>query len=198
MKVTWLKQLKMRLTSWHLILMMVLRKLSSNRICAIIGITQQVKLLILELFLVLIDYVRQKLGANIDISVAEADASAMKTKYSFSVLGYDKICQEKNVKLINLSEGEKRDVPVEVAGKNLVLPINEILLNADLVINVPKLKTHDYVGTTCALKNMFGAISKPRKYSYHKMLSHVIVGVNKIVKSHITVVDGFIVKGVLS
>lgn len=144
---------------------------------------------------VLIDYIRRKLGASIDISVAEADASAMKTKFSFSVLGYDKLCQKKNVKLINLSEGEKRDVTVKVGGKDFALPLNEILLNADLVINVPKLKTHDYVGATCALKNMFGAISKPRKYSYHKMLSHVIVGVNKIVKSHITVVDGFIVKG---
>jgi uncharacterized protein (DUF362 family) len=143
----------------------------------------------------LIDYVRHKLGERVDISVAEADASAMKTKYAFSVLGYDKMCLEKNVKLINLSEGEKRDVSVRVKGKDLVLPINDILLNADLIINVPKLKTHDYVGTTCALKNMFGAISKPRKYSYHKILSHVIVGVNKIVKSHITVVDGFIVKG---
>jgi uncharacterized protein (DUF362 family) len=42
---------------------------------------------------------------------------------------------------------------------------------------------------------MFGAISKPRKYTYHKMISHVIVGVNKIVKSNIVVVDGLVAKG---
>lgn len=142
-----------------------------------------------------IDYVRYRIGADVDISVAEADATAMKTKYSFKVLGYDKLCQAKNVKLQNLSEGNIVDVKVKVSGKELVLPINEILLKADLVINIPKLKTHNFVGATCALKNMFGAISKPRKYSYHGMISDIIVGANKIVKSNIVVVDGLIVHG---
>ena len=142
-----------------------------------------------------IDYVRHRVGKDVSISVVEADASAMKTKYSFRVLGYDKLCQAKNVKLENLSEGNIVDVKVDVSGKEIVLPINEILLKADLIINVPKLKTHNFIGATCALKNMFGAISKPRKYAYHKMISDVIVGVNKIVKSHIVIVDGLIVRG---
>jgi len=60
---------------------------------------------------------------------------------------------------------------------------------------MPKLKTHSVAGITCALKNMFGAIAKSRKYVYHKMLSHVIVGVNKIVKSDISIVDGIIARG---
>lgn len=142
-----------------------------------------------------IDCIRVKIGSDIDISIAEADASAMKTKFAFSVLGYDKLCQKKNVNLINLCQGEIHDVPVKVGGKDFSLPINEILLNADLIINMPKLKTHNFVGTTCALKNIFGAISKPRKYTYHKMISHVIVGVNKIVKSDIVVVDGLVARG---
>jgi len=142
-----------------------------------------------------IDYVRRKIGKDVSISVAEADASAMKTKYSFRVLGYDKLCRAKNVKLENLSEGSIVDFKVNVGGKEIMLPINEILLKADLVINIPKLKTHNFVGATCALKNMFGAISKPRKYAYHEMISEVIVGVNKIVKSDIVIVDGLIVSG---
>jgi len=142
-----------------------------------------------------IDYVRRRLGNDVNISVVEADASAMKTKYSFRVLGYDKLCQAKNVKLKNLSEGNIVDMKVNVRGKEIILPINDILLKADLIVNIPKLKTHSFIGATCALKNMFGAISKPRKYSYHDMISHVIVGVNKIVKSHIVVVDGLIVRG---
>lgn len=142
-----------------------------------------------------IDYVRRRVGNDVNITVAEADASAMKTKYSFRVLGYDKLCQAKNVNLVNLSEGNVVDVKISVNGREIVLPINEILLKADLIINIPKLKTHNFVGATCALKNMFGAISKPRKYSYHDMISDVIVAVNKVVKSHVTIVDGLIVRG---
>lgn len=142
-----------------------------------------------------IDYIRRRLGSGIDISVVEADASAMKTKFSFSVLGYDKFCQAKNVKLRNLSEGTVLDVPVKVGGREFSLPMNEILLKAELIINVPKLKTHNFVGVTCALKNMFGAISKPRKYTYHGRIAEVIAGVNKIIRSDIIVVDGLIAKG---
>jgi uncharacterized protein (DUF362 family) len=142
-----------------------------------------------------IDAVRRRLGNDVEISVAEADASAMKTKYAFTVLGYDKMCQTKKVNLVNLSEGAILETPVTVRGKEFTLPINELLLKADLIVNIPKLKTHNFIGATCALKNMFGAISKPRKYSYHKRISDVIVGVNKIVKSHISIVDGLIAKG---
>jgi uncharacterized protein (DUF362 family) len=143
----------------------------------------------------LIDYVRSRLGRDINIFIAEADASAMKTKYSFKILGYDKLSQTKNVKLLNLSDGNIVNVKVNMGGKEFELPVNKIMLESNLIINVPKLKTHNVVGITCALKNMFGAIAKPRKYDYHKMLSYVIVGINKIVRSDIILVDGLIARG---
>jgi len=48
---------------------------------------------------------------------------------------------------------------------------------------------------TCALKNLFGCIAKPRKVEYHPHLREVIVGVNKLVKPHLTVVDGVFALG---
>ncbi len=141
-----------------------------------------------------IKYLRQKVS-DAKITVAEADASAMKTKFCFGILGYDDLCEQHSVGLMNLSEGDVVKRTVEVGSEKLTLPFNEVLLNADLVVNVPKLKTHNFVGVTCALKNMFGAISKPRKYAYHNNINNVIVAANKIVPSHITVVDGLIVRG---
>ena len=142
-----------------------------------------------------IDWVRQRIREDVCIFVAEADASAMRTKHAFKMLGYEKLSRTKNVGLLNLSEGEILDRNVEVAGEDFVLPVNKMLLDADLIINVPKLKYHKLAGLTCALKNMFGAIAKPRKYSYHNRLAKVIVGINKIVKSNIILVDGIIALG---
>ncbi len=142
----------------------------------------------------IIKYLRQKVS-DAQITVAEADASAMKTKFAFGILGYGDLCEKYSVALMNLSEGEVVKRTVKVGSESLTLPFNEVLLNADLVVNVPKLKTHNFVGVTCALKNMFGAISKPRKYSYHNNINNVIVGANKIAKSHLVVVDGLIVRG---
>ena len=141
------------------------------------------------------DWVRQKLGKDICISIAEADASAMRTKYAFKMLGYKKLSLEKNVELVNLSEGEIVEKEVVLAGKKLALPVNKILLDTNLLINVPKLKYHRTIGFTCALKNIFGAISKPKKYVYHNRLAHIIAGINKIVRTNIALVDGIVVAG---
>jgi uncharacterized protein (DUF362 family) len=97
--------------------------------------------------------------------------------------------------LKNLSEGNIVEKTVKVGRTEVTLPFNEILLNADLIINVPKLKTHNFIGVTCALKNIFGAIAKPRKYAYHNNIVNVIVAANKIVPSDLVVVDGLIVRG---
>jgi uncharacterized protein (DUF362 family) len=143
----------------------------------------------------IIDYLRAKFGQDVNISVAEADASAMKTRHAFKILGYKKLCKEKNVNLINLSEGEITEKQAQIKSKPITLPVNKILLESDLVISVPTLKTHSLVGVTCSLKNMFGAISKPRKFSYHPNLDATIVGINKMVKTDICVVDGLITSG---
>ena len=41
------------------------------------------------------------------------------------------------------------------------------ILEADVVINLPKLKTHQMMGLTCGVKNMFGAIVGLRKIRLH-------------------------------
>ncbi len=141
-----------------------------------------------------IEYLKRKID-GVSITVAEADASAMKTKFAFGILGYRDLCEKYSVPLMNLSEGNIVEHTVTVGSQNLTLPFNEDFLNADLIINVPKLKTHNFVGATVGMKNIFGAIAKPRKYSYHKNIHNVIVAANKIAKSHLTVVDGLIVRG---
>ena len=92
-------------------------------------------------------------------------------------------------------EGDIVEKQVGVRNKRLTLAVNKMLLESDLVINVPKLRTHNVVGITCSLKNMFGAIAKPRKFGYHKNLDEVIVGINKLVKSDVCIVDGIIARG---
>ncbi len=41
------------------------------------------------------------------------------------------------------------------------------ILDADVVINLPKLKTHQMMGLTCGIKNMFGAVVGLRKPRLH-------------------------------
>ena len=142
----------------------------------------------------IIDYVRERFG-DVDIKVAEADASAMRTKYAFPVLRYDKLAEEKNVELFNLSNDVLLENIVHVNGREMSFKVPQVLLKSDLFINVPKLKIMRDTKITCAMKNIFGCIGVPRKVVYHPFLNEAIVGINKVLRPHLTVVDGVVALG---
>lgn len=59
-------------------------------------------------------------------------------------------------------------VPVHIrSGTFHQLEIARDILNADVIINLPKLKTHQMMGLTCGVKNLFGAVVGMRKPRLH-------------------------------
>jgi len=143
----------------------------------------------------IIDVIRENYGQHLDIKIAEADASAMRTKHAFQMLGYTKLAERKEVELVNLSKDVIEERKVTVNGVKLSYQIPKLLLEADLFVNVPKLKVMREVAITCALKNLFGAIAYPRKVEYHPNLNEAIIGVCTILKPDLTIVDGLIALG---
>lgn len=140
----------------------------------------------------IIDNVRERFGKNTFIRVVESDATAMRTKHAFTMLGYRKLAEKKNVELFNLSQDRLEEKEVEVNGREITYKIPCSLLETDLFINVPKLKLMRETTITCAMKNVFGCIAAPRKVVYHSFLNEAIVGINKILSPHLTVVDGLV------
>jgi uncharacterized protein (DUF362 family) len=113
------------------------------------------------------------------------------------MLGYRKLAEEKKVELFNLSKDEVKEEEVKIGQHTLSFTVPMSLLKTDLFINVPKFKitTAEDVFMTCALKNLFGCIASRRKIRYHKVLNEAIVGINKILHSNVTIVDGVIALG---
>jgi len=59
-------------------------------------------------------------------------------------------------------------VPVRIgSGTFHQLELARDILDADLIINLPKLKTHQMMGLTCGVKNLFGAVVGMRKVRLH-------------------------------
>lgn len=140
----------------------------------------------------LIDYIRDVINPHAHIMIVEADASAMRVRHAFQMLGYRKLAEEKNVELCNIGKGDAIEEQVSVQNRTYTLKVARLLNDVDLLVNVPKIKIHRLTVITCALKNIFGCLYRRRKVSYHPILDDVIVAVNKIVKPHLTVADGII------
>lgn len=145
----------------------------------------------------IINIVREKFGQDVDIAIVESDASAMKCRYAFKILGYEKLSKETGVRLVNLSEDEKDYVNVTAGKMSFHVGVPKTITKSDFRINVTKIKySLDAIGITCALKNIFGCNPYPRKYRYHPILDETIVAMNKAMSFHLVIVDGNIVSGV--
>ncbi len=76
------------------------------------------------------------------------------------------------------------------------VPISKVVFDADIVIDVPRFKTHGLTGITCAIKNMFGIIPGGKKAYLHTVapnrreFSRLLVDVFAIRPPDFTIVDG--------
>jgi uncharacterized protein (DUF362 family) len=144
----------------------------------------------------LINLVREKTSVN-DVSIVESDASAMKCEQVFKMLGYRKLSDDYNVNLINLSQDKYDVVDVTAGTKTYHLRVPRTIRNADLRINIPKIKyTMEEIKITCALKNIFGCNPYPKKFRYHPNLGEAIVACNKAMKFDLCLIDGNVASGI--
>jgi uncharacterized protein (DUF362 family) len=145
----------------------------------------------------LIELINENLSKHVNISIVESDASAMICKYAFRMLGYEKLAEKYNVKLVNLSNESCNPVEVTVGKEVFHFMIPKIIEEADLKINVPKIKyTTRGIELTCALKNIYGCNPYPKKFKYHGILAETIVALNKIMRFDLSIIDGYIVSGI--
>lgn len=78
--------------------------------------------------------------------------------------GLDAIIEETSSRFAPFCESVKLPQPLPTFHD---LEVAKDLLDADVIINLPKLKTHQMMGLTCAVKNMFGAVVGLRKPRLH-------------------------------
>ncbi|MEM3693253.1 MAG: DUF362 domain-containing protein [Candidatus Bathyarchaeia archaeon] len=104
---------------------------------------------------------------------------------------------EKTVAPIGAKVINFNDEPfVEVSISNPVyfdkVRLAKAVLDCDVLVNLPTLKTHGRVGITVSIKNYYGAIPREDKGKYHRLdrVEEAIVDLNLARKSDLTVVDG--------
>ncbi|MCK4623472.1 MAG: DUF362 domain-containing protein [Desulfuromonadales bacterium] len=78
--------------------------------------------------------------------------------------GILKVIEETGARFVPFSESTKIHPH---GGTFHELEVARDILDTDIIINLPKLKTHQMMGLTCAVKNMFGAVVGLRKPRLH-------------------------------
>jgi uncharacterized protein (DUF362 family)/NAD-dependent dihydropyrimidine dehydrogenase PreA subunit len=79
------------------------------------------------------------------------------------------------------------------------LEIDQAVLDADVIINLPKWKTHSQMLLTLGVKNLFGCVPGPRKPLWHlkagesrKAFAQILLDLYGVVQPSLTVLDGVV------
>ncbi len=115
----------------------------------------------------------------------------------FSISGFRQMCQRVGVRLVNLREGGF--VEVECNGHFLdKIYLSKIALDADVIINLPKLKTHSLTVLTGGVKNMYGTIPSGLRTRFHgeyvksEDFSQVLTDIFSAIRPQLTIMDGIV------
>jgi uncharacterized protein (DUF362 family) len=128
------------------------------------------------------------------IVVAEGTGAFGSTHASaFPTGGWREMAARLGIELYNLDAGPHQVVTLEARRYPNPLPIAELVLEADVFISVPCLKTHLTADYTVALKNSFALITQQMRSQVHGkyMIEQALVDINRSRKPDLTVVDGW-------
>lgn len=88
---------------------------------------------------------------------------------------------------------------VSTGGRLGTIELAEDALDADVILNLPKLKTHSQMGLTLAVKNLFGCIVGLRKPEWHfrvgenkELFAELLVTVYNALQPSLNLIDGIL------
>ena len=107
--------------------------------------------------------------------------------------GWKKWAQQANVPLVNLAETEMVRFNFGEDSAIGIVPVSKKMVEADVIISVPTMKTHLLTNVTLGMKNMYGTFPEENKAKFHRFgIENVVYEVNKAFTPHLTVIDGTI------
>lgn len=124
-----------------------------------------------------------------EVVVGESNGYNYCCSDALAMTGVKKIVEKAGGKAINLSEDETVNVenPETYVLRNFPLP--KTLVEADSVVDVPVMKTHEFTKYSGAIKNLFGCIPNDRRIFLHPHFDMVMHDLLVLLKPKFVVMD---------
>jgi uncharacterized protein (DUF362 family) len=131
------------------------------------------------------------------IQVAESSGGFFSSIECMKITGMADVAEREGAELIDLGSNDvpNRVVPVPNGRVVSEVPLPVALLDADVIIDVPKAKNHHIEPITGALKNWVGAVNQEWRNHNHGDEDHIprFMDIMMVTKPHLCVVDALIV-----
>jgi uncharacterized protein (DUF362 family) len=124
--------------------------------------------------------------------IAESSAVGVDTEKVIANSGYEELRRE-GYEVIDLKS--RPTVTVNIQGGEVLKTVEtfDLVARADVIISLPKMKTHDQTEITCSLKKLKGLVSDEQKRRMHKIgVFKGVVDVNMLLKPRLSIVDAIL------
>lgn len=124
-----------------------------------------------------------------EVVVGESNGYNYCCNDALAMTGVKETVEKAGGKTVNLSEDEivKVDNPETLCLKNLPLP--KTVVEADSIVDVPVMKTHEYTNYSGAIKNLFGCIPDDRRIFLHPKFDMALHDLLVLLKPKFVVTD---------
>ena len=132
------------------------------------------------------------------VTVGEGPGHRRDTSYLVEETGLAEALRSDKVPFVDLNHDETRwtKLASNLTGLGeLALPAE--VLQADLLVSMPKLKTHHWAGMTCAMKNLFGVVPGavygwPKNPLHVRGITNAIIDLTTTLRPRLSIVDAVV------
>ena len=110
------------------------------------------------------EVVRGLKAAGAIVQVGDSPAGAMNVEQVWQKTGLAEVCASEQVPLLSFERGSTRTLSRD----GYVFAVAGAVLEADLIVSLPKVKTHSLTTLTAAVKNFYGVLPGYQKAQLHK------------------------------
>ena len=136
----------------------------------------------------------RKLGAA-EVLIGEGPGHRRDTLYLAEQAGYFRDVEEFEDHFVDLNRDDVYPVPGFLGDQDLYVP--KTALSADILISLPKMKTHHWAGVTLSMKNLFGVVPGavygwPKNPLHYAGINRSIYELGRIFRRVFAIVDGVV------
>jgi uncharacterized protein (DUF362 family) len=138
-----------------------------------------------------------RLGAR-KVLVGEGPGHQRDTHLVLAESGLDEQLRLRRIEFVDLNRDDVVSVKARSSYTSLdTLCLPRTVLRADLVVSMPKVKTHHWTGVTLSMKNMFGVIPGsvygwPKNVLHWQGIERSILDICSTVRPHFVIADGVV------
>jgi uncharacterized protein (DUF362 family) len=137
-----------------------------------------------------------------DVAVGESPITGVTTLEAFETAGIAAVADERDCPLIDMDIHQYAtvEIPEGVAIKSL--KVCREVVEYDIIVSIPVMKTHMHTGVTLSVKNMKGCLWRRSKVDLHmlpqlsgheeKPLDIAIADLSSVLRPHLSIIDGTI------